>query len=57
MSAQTIAIVACAYVFMLVLILSLLCSAKRGEQAAQREVERVRAERARRREEEHSDAA
>ena len=50
MSLDTIAIAAGAYVFMLVLILSLLTSSKRGEEAAQRAVERDRAELARRRE-------
>jgi hypothetical protein len=49
MSVTAIAIVAGAYVFMLVLILSLLTSSKRGEQAAQRAVERERDELAARR--------
>ena len=57
MSLDTIAIVAGSYVFMLVLILSLLTSSKRGEEAAQRAVERDRADLARRRERERRGAA
>ena len=57
MSWDTIAIVAGADVFMLVLILSLLTSSTRGEAAAQRAVERERAELARRRERERRDVA
>jgi len=57
MSAGTIAIVAGAYVFMLVLVLSLLVSSKRGEQAAQKAVELERAARAREREGQRRDVA
>lgn len=49
MSVTAIAIAAVAYLFMLVLILCLLVSSKRGEQAAQRAVERDRDELAARR--------
>lgn len=57
MTVDTIAIVAGAYLFMLVLVLSLLTSSKRGEQAAQEAVERERAKVAGRRERERRDVA
>ena len=57
MTVDTIAIVAGAYLFMLVLVLSLLTSSKRGEQAAQEAVERERAKVAGMRERERRDVA